>query len=587
MSDRLLSDIFEATIRRWFVQLFGLLIFFSALAGWLCLITWSVKDPSFSYATPGITKNLLGSYGAVLADVMLQTIGLTSIFAFLPLAVWGLYCIAYKFPSNIAMRLSLWPVSLLLLAGGLSVFQKVGTWPFNGLGGMLGDAIIKKAPQLLTYAYLPPSVKLTAACLLVTGALLLLASIAVRVRDVVGLFAINNLGIKSFVLWIAGGLFYILFEIKATLEGIIYKYETARLARKRSALKSHNFSRAKAEDPPMYSYEKKENTIDSQKNKDFREYPKFTIDDEDDYIEEDDDEEGLSFDLDDPLSAYTQKKLRPEKKTPPPFKREVKDKRKQHKKTSYSKFSLPNHRLLNKPEPSKSSGQFSKETLTDNAHLLQEVLGDFGVLGTVNNVHAGPVVTLYEFEPARGIKSARVIGLANDIARSMSAISARVAVIPGRNAIGIELPNESRETVYLRSLFESRDFLQTEAELPLVLGKTIGGEPIIVDLVRMPHLLIAGTTGSGKSVGINAMILSLLFQLPPDRCKLILIDPKMLELSVYDGIPHMLSPVVTDPKKAISALKWTVQEMEERYKKMAKLNVRNINGYNARVSGCP
>ncbi len=215
---------------------------------------------------------------------------------------------------------------------------------------------------------------------------------------------------------------------------------------------------------------------------------------------------------------------------------------------------------------------------------LESVLGDFGVRGEIINAHPGPVVTLYELEPAPGIKSSRVIGLSDDIARSMSKVSARVAVVPGRNAIGIELPNPKREKVLLREMLASSDYTDTQARLPLCLGKTIGGDPVIVDLARMPHLLIAGTTGSGKSVAINTMILSLMYRLRPDDCRLIMIDPKMLELSVYDGIPHLLTPVVTDPKKAVVALKWAVREMEERYRKMSKLGVRNIDGYNARVA---
>jgi S-DNA-T family DNA segregation ATPase FtsK/SpoIIIE len=194
------------------------------------------------------------------------------------------------------------------------------------------------------------------------------------------------------------------------------------------------------------------------------------------------------------------------------------------------------------------------------------------------------VVTLYELEPAPGIKSSRVIGLADDIARSMSAVSARVAVVSGRNAIGIELPNPTREKVYLRELLASEDYNNSNAKLPLCLGKTIGGEAVIVDLARMPHLLIAGTTGSGKSVAINTMILSLLYRLSPNQCRLIMVDPKMLELSSYDSIPHLLTPVVTDPKKAVVALKWAVREMEDRYRKMSKLGVRNIDGYNARLA---
>jgi S-DNA-T family DNA segregation ATPase FtsK/SpoIIIE len=249
---------------------------------------------------------------------------------------------------------------------------------------------------------------------------------------------------------------------------------------------------------------------------------------------------------------------------------------------SSDKFELPPVTVLTAPKASDRQ-PLSKSELDANSRALEGVLGDFGVRGEIVKAHPGPVVTLYELEPAPGIKSSRVIGLADDIARSMSALSARVAVVPGRNAIGIELPNPHREKVYLRELLSVKDGNESVAKLPLCLGKNIGGESIIVDLARMPHLLIAGTTGSGKSVAINTMILSLVYRLRPDQCRLIMVDPKMLELSVYDGIPHLLTPVVTDPKKAVVALKWAVREMEERYKKMSKLGVRNIDGYNARL----
>jgi S-DNA-T family DNA segregation ATPase FtsK/SpoIIIE len=233
----------------------------------------------------------------------------------------------------------------------------------------------------------------------------------------------------------------------------------------------------------------------------------------------------------------------------------------------------------------KSTGaKLSEDQIQANAAALEHVLEDFGVRGEIINARPGPVVTLYELEPAPGIKSSRVIGLADDIARSMSAVSARVAVVSGRNAIGIELPNPNREKVFLREILAAVDEHGATAKLPLCLGKTIGGESVIVDLARMPHLLIAGTTGSGKSVAINTMILSLVYRLRPDQCRLIMVDPKMLELSVYDGIPHLLTPVVTDPKKAVVALKWAVREMEDRYKKMSKLGVRNIDGYNMRLA---
>ena len=244
---------------------------------------------------------------------------------------------------------------------------------------------------------------------------------------------------------------------------------------------------------------------------------------------------------------------------------------------------LPPLTLLDEYKPQKPAMTLSRDALEANARMLETVLADFGIKGTIGKVRPGPVVTLYELEPAAGVRSSRVVGLADDIARSMSAVSARVAPVPGANVIGIELPNQSRELVSLRELLSAAEFENPKNKLTMALGKDIGGAPVMADLARMPHLLVAGTTGSGKSVGINTMILSLLYRLTPEQCRLILVDPKMLELSVYDGIPHLLAPVVTEPKKAVVALKWVVQEMENRYRKMAKIGVRNIDGFNERM----
>jgi S-DNA-T family DNA segregation ATPase FtsK/SpoIIIE len=244
-------------------------------------------------------------------------------------------------------------------------------------------------------------------------------------------------------------------------------------------------------------------------------------------------------------------------------------------------FMLPELSMLAKPKP--RAAQFDEGALRQNAQLLESVLAEFGVRGQVDQIRPGPVVTLYELVPAAGVKSARVVALSDDIARSMSVAACRVSVVPGRNAIGIELPNARRETVYLRDLLASTEYEKGGQSLPMALGETIGGEPYIADLAKMPHLLIAGTTGSGKSVGVNAMILSILYRLPPEQCRMIMIDPKMLELSVYDGIPHLLAPVVTEPKKAIVALKWAVREMEDRYRRMSKIGVRNVASYNERA----
>ena len=248
-----------------------------------------------------------------------------------------------------------------------------------------------------------------------------------------------------------------------------------------------------------------------------------------------------------------------------------------------SDYELPPLRLLTEHKKPRQAANLSKDALEANARMLETVLDDFGVKGSIGQVRPGPVVTLYELEPAAGVRSSRVVGLSDDIARSMSAVSARVAPVPGSNVIGIELPNQTRELVSLRELLSSSDFESGKSKLTMALGKDIGGAPVMSDLAKMPHLLVAGTTGSGKSVGINTMILSLLYRLTPDQCRLILVDPKMLELSVYDGIPHLLAPVVTEPKKAVVALKWVVQEMENRYRKMAKIGVRNIDGFNERM----
>ncbi len=247
-----------------------------------------------------------------------------------------------------------------------------------------------------------------------------------------------------------------------------------------------------------------------------------------------------------------------------------------------SNFRLPSVNFITSP-PKNKNKKASDEELQENAQALQRTLEEFGVQGQITAVNPGPVVTLYEFKPAPGVKTSRIIALADDIARSMSALSARVSVIPGKNAMGIEMPNEERETVFFRPLLTSEVYESSAAQLPLILGRDIGGTPTVADLSRMPHLLVAGTTGSGKSVAINTMILSLLYYLTPAQCKFIMIDPKMLELSVYEGIPHLLTPVVTDPKKAVVALKWAVREMEDRYQRMSKVGVRNIQGYNQKI----
>jgi DNA segregation ATPase FtsK/SpoIIIE, S-DNA-T family len=273
--------------------------------------------------------------------------------------------------------------------------------------------------------------------------------------------------------------------------------------------------------------------------------------------------------------------IRAPKAAPKPSSREARENQTTLPFAAEGGFRLPELAMLAKPKPRSSA--FDEGALRQNAQVLEGVLAEFGVRGQIDQIRPGPVVTLYELVPAPGVKSARVVALCDDIARSMSVAACRVSVVSGRNAIGIELPNAKRETVYLRDLLASAEYEKHGAILPMALGETIGGEPYIADLSRMPHLLIAGTTGSGKSVGVNAMILSILYRLSPSQCRFIMIDPKMLELSAYDGIPHLLAPVVTEPKKAIVALKWTVREMEDRYRRMSKIGVRNVAGYNERA----
>ena len=256
---------------------------------------------------------------------------------------------------------------------------------------------------------------------------------------------------------------------------------------------------------------------------------------------------------------------------------------KKYEADSETGYELPSLDLLNKIPDERDKRRISEKQIEQNKILLERTLTDFGINGKIISVNPGPFVTLYELEPAPGVKSSRVISLADDISRSMSSTSARIAVIPGKNSIGIELPNDDKETVYLREILESNTFENKEDGIALSLGKNIGGEPTIADLSRMPHLMIAGTTGSGKSVGINGMILSILYKFKPEDCRLIMVDPKMIELSVYDGIPHLLTPVITNPKKAVVGLKWVVREMDDRYNRMSKLSVRTMDAFNKKA----
>ena len=513
------------------------------------LMTWSVQDPSLSHATSRAIRNIIGYPGAIGADLLMQILGLGAIMLILTVAVWGWRMLTHRPSDREALRFGCWILCTVIAAGFASCFPHNTAWPLpTGLGGVVGDALVR-APAVV---FGPPGFIYR----LVLGILLLAAMTATflfasgwgaraREQELTPIedddepFAEEEEDRGSVSL---GFLFHALMSAKARLGWLL---TTAY----RSLVSSGSQPRTAA------AFERQEPSLGGRAAPSVVPEASEEFDDE---IEQDEDDEEEA-----PAARASRKKSAPKKK-------------------SSDRFELPSVSVLSAPKASDRQ-PLSKAELEANSRALEGVLQDFGVRGDIVKAHPGPVVTLYELEPAPGIKSSRVIGLADDIARSMSALSARVAVVAGRNAIGIELPNAHREKVYLRELLVARESTESVAKLPLCLGKTIGGDPVIIDLARTPHMLIAGTTGSGKSVAINTMILSLVYRLRPDQCRLIMVDPKMLELSVYDGIPHLLTPVVTDPKKAVVALKWAVREMEERYKRMSKLGVRNIDGYNQRL----
>ncbi len=540
------ASIREALTRR-LRELTGISLIALAGVATAALTTWSVQDPSFSHATSRAIRNVVGYPGAIGADLLMQILGLGAIMVILPVAAWGWRMVNHRAFDREALRFGCWVLCTVIAAGFASCWPRSAAWPLpTGLGGVVGDALIR-VPAVV---FGPPGFAYRLVLGIILGAAMtaaFLVAIGVGSRppeeDLVDddntPFAEEEDDDKSVKL---GWAFHAVMSTKARLAWLLR-------AAYSSLVSSGPQSRLAAS-------ERQEPTIGG------RIGPALAPQSDEDFEDESDEDE----EEDAPAARA------PRKKAPA---------RASSRKSS-EKFELPSVSVLSAPKASDRQ-PLSKAELETNSRALEGVLQDFGVRGEIVKGHPGPVVTLYELEPAPGIKSSRVIGLADDIARSMSALSARVAVVPGRNAIGIELPNAHREKVYLRELLTARESSESVAKLPLCLGKTIGGEPVIIDLARTPHMLIAGTTGSGKSVAINTMILSLVYRLRPDQCRLIMVDPKMLELSVYDGIPHLLTPVVTDPKKAVVALKWAVREMEERYKKMSKLGVRNIDGYNQRL----
>jgi S-DNA-T family DNA segregation ATPase FtsK/SpoIIIE len=516
----------------------------------VALATWSVQDPSLTHATKTSVRNLLGVPGAITSDLLMQLFGLASIALLLPAAIWGWRLVSYRPIDREHLRLVLWPVGVLAAAAFASCLPATRGWPLpTGLGGTIGDALLRVPGWVLGW---PLSIGGRVSVAIVAGVIALVAlSIAAgfgwhRKTEPSHRDEIEDAPVDENTGWLLGWVAHAALSARARGGRLIAWVRGRFAARDELSGLDYRASSGERVEPR------------------WRDAPAVELPpDEAPALQ--------SPDLDEEEEEPTARRAR---KPKPPLRAS---------KRGGSSYELPPLNLLAAPKPLERAA-LTEAQLQENATALEGVLGDFGVRGEIINARPGPVVTLYELEPAPGIKSSRVIGLADDIARSMSAISARVAVVSGRNAIGIELPNPKREKVAFRELLSAPDYTNGPHKLAVCLGKTIGGEPVIVDLARMPHLLIAGTTGSGKSVAINTMILSLLYRLTPDQCRLIMIDPKMLELSVYDGIPHLLTPVVTDPKKAVTALKWAVREMEDRYRKMSKLGVRNIDGYNVRVA---
>ena len=490
----------------------------------LALVSFNSSDTSFNTtSTSGEISNLMGNFGSHISDLLFQLIGLSSFFFCLILFSWGAKIASKNGIRHFALKLFLAPFCLLSFSLLFSLLPEPDWWMFNGLGGVNGKFILAKLnflPRLLT-GFLAFILSIT----------LLSVLIEITLKDWQYFFRYSFITAK-----------YLL--------GMLMK--AAAKTEKGLEQQKIKFTQKITEGNPQFKSRKL-----------------FFENNEDDSKPESEQE---------PELGEEEKLVKTSK--PNKTKQIIRSSRASRGDKHYE---LPSVDLLVDRSGDNKDKKTSPVQLEQQSKMLTKVLEDFGVFGSMLGVKLGPVVTLHEFEPAAGTKAARVVGLADDIARSMSAVSTRIAVIPGKTTIGIELPNAKREMISFHEMVISNEYKYSQASLPIILGKDIGGGPIVVDLAKMPHLLIAGTTGSGKSVGVNAMILSLLYKLPPDECKFIMIDPKMLELSAYDGIPHLLSPVVTEPGRAVVALKWVTNEMEERYRAMSNLNVRNIAGYNEKI----
>jgi S-DNA-T family DNA segregation ATPase FtsK/SpoIIIE len=549
-ANRFASPAIRAAVSRRLAEISGLAMAMAGIFVFVTLITYNPRDPSLNTATSQHATNLGGPVGSILADFLLQGFGCAGGLPGLAMLIWAWRIASRRGIGHFAIRVFFTLLLIPTAAMMLSALHGSGTWPtaagLGGAGGHLLDGAATEWAQPYTGA---------ASHALVTLLGMILSAA----------FLVGSLGLSWGEWRRAGAATMVAAQAGAKAGAVAGSWGTTQAAGlvARTVPSQRSYSR-----PPPGA------------------------------IEDDEDDDGPALaDLARQAAMAPRTAppaLKPTAQAPVLAKPDMKPRVAMPEKKSVFSFRqetlpleeagwrYPPLSLLKSPPARAASGP-SEESLQNNARLLESVLADYGVQGAIRDIRPGPVVTLYELEPAPGIRSARVIGLADDVARSLSVTAVRIATVPGRNVIGIEVPNQKRETVFLSELLGNEAFERNAARLPLALGKDIGGSPIVSDLARMPHLLIAGTTGSGKSVGINAMILSLLFKLPPDQCRLILIDPKMLELSVYEGIPHLMAPVVTEPAKAVSALKWTVREMERRYRAMSQLGVRNVGGYNERV----
>ena len=535
----------------------GLAVVMLCVLALLALVSYSPDDPSLNTATDLTPQNALGLPGAIMADALLQTVGLGALAIVCAIAAWGVRLMKGETVSWLWLRTVALITASILLAVGFELVPAFGGWPVTaGLGGAAGDVLLKLvglfgAPFAVTMTLSLVAGLASAAA----GTGLLLWSMTVGFAAAGAACVATARGLATAAVFVARAPLWVADRLAKDAPEEKVKPAKAKRERIEPAAKAAPVDETMDEDveAPVQT--------------------RAIFDEDEDEVEAADETPRARE------TAVVETRPKPSK----PSKREMAARQGDLLPKAKKDFDLPSLDVLTAPS-TRVQTTVSKEALEANARMLESVLDDFGIKGQIVKVRPGPVVTLYELEPAPGTKTSRVVSLADDIARSMSAVAVRIAVVPGRSVIGIELPNASRETVLLREQLATEEFERSEAKLILALGKDIGGAPVFADLARMPHLLVAGTTGSGKSVAINTMIMSLLYRNTPKDVRLIMIDPKMLELSVYDGIPHLLAPVVTEPGKAVMALKWVVREMENRYRAMSQLSVRNIAGYNQRLA---